>query len=45
MSSIATVLALAGEFGLGERITIYGMCAVCVVAALTMFVVAHLMRQ
>jgi hypothetical protein len=44
-TSIATVLGVAGEYGLGDRATSYGIGAVCVVAALTMFMVAHLMRR
>jgi hypothetical protein len=44
-SSIATVLGVVGKYGLGEGVTFYGIGAVCVVAALTMVVVAHLMRQ
>ncbi len=44
-TTAATVLGIAGNYNLGDRPTLYGLGAVCVIAALTMFFAAYLMRR
>jgi hypothetical protein len=44
-TSIATVLGIAGRYDLDDQAVLYGIGAVCLVSALTMFAVAFLMKR
>ena len=42
-TTIATILGVAGRWHLGDQSTLWALGALCVVVALTMFIVAFLM--
>jgi hypothetical protein len=42
-SSVATILGVAGKWQLDDRTTLWALGALCVIVALTMFLVAFLM--
>jgi hypothetical protein len=44
-ATIATLLGLAGRWSLGDDIVRWAIAAVCVIVALTLFVVVYLMRR
>jgi hypothetical protein len=44
-TTIATLLGLAGRWNLGDTIVLWAIAAVCLVVALTLFVVAYLTHQ
>jgi hypothetical protein len=44
-TAIATILGAAGMWGLGDQTILYALVALCVVAALTMFTAASMMRK
>ncbi|PRX14626.1 hypothetical protein CLV67_12310 [Actinoplanes italicus] len=43
-TTIATILGVAGQWQLGDAPTLWALCTLCVVASMTMFVVAYLVR-
>ncbi|MEU8606412.1 hypothetical protein AB0C29_00160 [Actinoplanes sp. NPDC048791] len=43
-TAIGTILGVAGAWGYGDRVVLYALVAVCVVAALTMFTAARVAR-
>jgi len=42
---IAGILGAAGAWGLGDRVILYALVALCVLAALTMFTAAFMVRR
>lgn len=44
-TAIATILGTAGAAGYGDRVVLYALVALCVVAALTMFTAAVMAHQ
>ncbi|MBL7260753.1 hypothetical protein [Paractinoplanes lichenicola] len=44
-TAIGAILASAGMWGLGDRTILYALVALCVIAALTMFTAAIMMRR
>lgn len=42
---IAGILGAAGAWGLGDRVVLYALVALCVLAALTMFTAAAMTRR
>jgi hypothetical protein len=43
-TTIATILGVAGQWQLGDAPTLWALCTLCIVASITMFVVAYLVR-
>lgn len=43
-TTIATILGVAGQWQLGDTPTLWALCALCIVASTTMFIVAYLVR-
>jgi hypothetical protein len=43
-ASVATVLGVIGLWQLGDRVTLWGLAAVCLIVALTLGTAAFLMR-
>jgi hypothetical protein len=44
-TTIATILGVAGRWQVSDRATLWALCALCVVVAITMFIVALLMGR
>lgn len=44
-TAIGTILGAAGAWGLGDRTILYALVTLCVIAALTMFTAASMMRR
>ncbi len=44
-TAIATILGAAGAWGLGDRTILYALVALCVIAALTLFTAAFMVRR
>jgi len=44
-TAIASILGAAGVWGLGDRTILYALVALCVIAALTMFTAAFMIRR
>lgn len=44
-TAIGTILGAAGAWGIGDRTVLYALVALCVIAALTMFTAASMMRR
>jgi hypothetical protein len=43
-TTIATILGVAGQWQLGDAPTLWALCSLCIVASMTMFIVAYLFR-
>ena len=44
-TTVATILGAVGKWHLGERATLWALGALCVIVALTLFLVAYLMAR
>lgn len=42
-TTVATILGVVGKWHLGERATLWALGALCIIVALTLFLVAYLM--
>ena len=44
-TTVATILGVAGRYALGDVVILYGLAAVCLIAAITMLTAAAVTRR